>query len=130
VFLGLAFAATSLVVAGLPPLSGFVGKLAMLSALLELGTDVAWLFFALLIVSGLCAAVALMRIGMRHFWTTQERSAPHFSTSEMLPIMALVMVTISLAVFADPVIVYAQSIADSLQMHDLYINAVMRIRPI
>jgi len=130
VFLGLAFAATSLVVAGLPPLSGFVGKLAMLSALLELGTGVAWLFFALLIVSGLCAAVALMRIGMRHFWTTQERSAPHFSTVEMLPIVALVVVTISLAVFADPVIVYAQSIADSLQMHDLYINAVMRIRPI
>ena len=34
-FLGLSFVACALLIAGLPPLSGFVGKFAMLSALLD-----------------------------------------------------------------------------------------------
>jgi multicomponent K+:H+ antiporter subunit D len=41
-FLGVAFTVCALVTAGLPPLSGFVAKLAMLSALLEQRTPAAW----------------------------------------------------------------------------------------
>src|SRR5690606_20836760 len=47
-FLGIAFAVCALVTAGLPPLSGFVAKVAMLSALLEQSTPAAWALFVLL----------------------------------------------------------------------------------
>ena len=63
--LGLAFMACTLVITGLPPLSGFVGKFAMLTALLNplgLGAVAAqppglagWLLLALLIGTGLIA---------------------------------------------------------------------------
>ena len=47
----------------------------MLSALLEQRTPETWTLFALLVVSGLFGAIALMRVGMRHFWTARDRPA-------------------------------------------------------
>ena len=70
-FLGLAFIACTLVIAGLPPLPGFVGKFAMVHALLNplgLGASsgfqlgaAGWTLVALLVASGLLALVALTR---------------------------------------------------------------------
>jgi len=129
VFMGLAFAVTALVVAGFPPLSGFVAKLAMLSALIDLETGAAWLFFSLLIFSGLAAAIALVRNGISHFWTTQDHPAPHLSTLEVLPVMALVAVMMLLVAVAEPALSYTQTIAESLAQPQLYIDAVMRVTP-
>ena len=66
--LGLAFIVCTLVIAGLPPLSGFVGKFAMLSALLNplgltssAGTQPGahgWTLFVLMIATGLLALIA------------------------------------------------------------------------
>jgi multicomponent K+:H+ antiporter subunit D len=64
--LGLCFAGCALLLAGLPPLSGFVGKVAVLSGLLSPAADggevpaVALGFTALLILSGLAALIALL----------------------------------------------------------------------
>jgi multicomponent K+:H+ antiporter subunit D len=130
VFLGLAFAASALATSGLPPLSGFVAKVSMLSVLADLGTTAAWILSALLLVSGLGAALALMRIGMRHFWTAQERPAPHLSVIETLPIAALVLLMVALVVYAEPALGYARSTAATLHAPDLYIEAVMSARPV
>jgi len=130
VILGLAFAALALVTAGLPPLSGFIGKLAMLTALLELGTPTAWMLFALLLLSGLCGAVGLMRIGVRHFWITQDRPSPHLSIIETLPIAALLAGIMLMVGFAEPLMREAQATAESLQTPRLYIDAVMSTRPV
>jgi multicomponent K+:H+ antiporter subunit D len=130
VFLGLAFAATALAIAGLPPLSGFVAKLALLSALLEIGTLPAWTLFGLLIVSGLLGAIALIRVGIRHFWITQERPAPHLRLIEGLPIAALLLAVLALVIFAEPVLQLTKDTADSLQNNDLYIDAVLGARPV
>ena len=90
-FLGLAFIACALLIAGLPPLSGFVGKLAMLSALLDAGRAPAprprWTLFALLIVSGLLSTIALVRVGIRHFWSPAGPAARRgCASSRCLPI--------------------------------------------
>ncbi|HSB25785.1 MAG TPA: monovalent cation/H+ antiporter subunit D [Burkholderiaceae bacterium] len=129
-FLGVAFTVCAMVIAGLPPLTGFVGKLAMLQALLELRSPAAWTLFALLIGSGLFAAMALMRVGMRHFWTAEERPAPRLRIVETLPIAALLAASLWLAVRADAALGYTRATADALHEPARYVRAVMGARPV
>jgi multicomponent K+:H+ antiporter subunit D len=129
-FLGLAFTLSALVTAGLPPLSGFVAKLAMLSALLRQASEPAWVLFALLIVSGLFAAISLMRIGIRHFWTAQDRPAPRLRVIETLPIAGLLATAVALVVQAESGLAYTRAAAEALHAPALYIDAVMGARPV
>ncbi len=129
-FLGLTFTVCALVTAGLPPLSGFVAKLAMLSALLDVRTPAAWALFALLIVSGLFASVSLMRVGMRHFWTPQDRPPPRLRVIETLPIAGLLALALAMVLQAEAVLGYARAAAEALHAPDLYIQAVMRAQPV
>ncbi len=129
-FLGLSFTLCALVTAGLPPLSGFVAKLAMLMALPAQATPAAWGLFGLLIVSGLCAAIALMRVGMRHFWTTQDRAAPRLRVIETLPIAGLLAATLALVLHGEAALGYARAAAESLHQPRLYIDAVLGAQPL
>ena len=129
-FLGVAFTVSALVTAGLPPLSGFVAKLAMLSALLEQRTPAAWLLFGLLILSGLFGAIALMRVGVRHFWGAQDRPAPRLRVIESLPIAGLLAASVALVLYAEAGFAYTRAAADSLHAPKLYIDAVMGARPV
>ena len=129
-FLGVAFTVCAMVTAGLPPLSGFVAKVAMLSALLEQPRPAAWTLFGWLILSGLLGAIALMRVGMRHFWTAQDRPAPRLRVIEALPIAALLALAMTLVLQADAGLTYARATADSLHRPALYIDAVMGVRPV
>ncbi len=128
VLLGLAFVICAMVVAGLPPLSGFVGKLAMLSALLEIRNPPAWTLFGLLIGSGLFAAMALMRVGIRHFWI--ERSAPRLRLIEGLPIALLLGAVLALVLHAETLLGYARATAEALHEPSHYIGAVMNARTV
>jgi multicomponent K+:H+ antiporter subunit D len=134
-FLGLAFMLCTLVIAGLPPLSGFVGKLTMLSALLDAragsaGPAAAWALFALLIVSGLLAATALVRVGIRHFWAPQDRPAPRLRVVECVPIGLLLSASMLMVLRGEPVLQYVRATADALHQPERYINAVMGARPL
>jgi len=129
-FLGVAFTLCAMVIAGLPPFSGFVAKLAMLSALIDIDQPAAWALFALLIVSGLFAAIALMRVGMAHFWTTQDRPAPRLRVAETLPIAALLGAALFMVAQAQTVLDYTQATADALHEPQRYIEAVLGTRPV
>jgi multicomponent K+:H+ antiporter subunit D len=129
-FLGVTFTVCAMVVAGLPPLTGFVAKLAMLRPLLAIGTPAAWALFGLLIASGLLAAVALMRVGMRHFWTAQQRPAPRLRIVETLPIAGLLLAALLLVGRAEPALAYTRATAEALHAPDRYIAAVLGARPV
>jgi multicomponent K+:H+ antiporter subunit D len=138
--LGLVFIACALVVAGLPPLSGFVAKLAVMSALLSpAGLGVAsahgpspagWCLFALLLASGLVATVALTRAGMRHFWSGAGRPPPVLRVVEAAPVVALLLACAGLTVCAEPTMRYTRATAEALHAPAGYIQAVLSTRPL
>ena len=139
-FLGLAFMACTLVIAGLPPLPGFVGKFAMVHALFNpLGLaasqgvqpgPAAWALTALLVGSGLLALVALTRVGIRHFWAAHGRSSPRLLVLEGLPIALLLAACAALAWQAGAVMRYTQATADALHAPAGYVRAVMAATPV
>ncbi|NDP62886.1 MAG: monovalent cation/H+ antiporter subunit D [Polaromonas sp.] len=138
--LGLGFMACTLVIAGLPPLSGFVGKFAMLTALLNpsgLGLSggqapgaAGWTLLTLLIGTGLLALIALTRAGILHFWATYDRASLQLRVLEGLPIAFLLGACVLLTLQAGPVMGYMQATADALHTPELYVRAVMSARPI
>ncbi len=140
-FLGLAFILCALMIAGLPPLSGFLGKFAMLSSALapepELAMDplaapgvAALTMVAVLIGSGFLALVAMSRAGIRYFWAPQERAAPRLRVIETLPIAALLALCALLTIRAEPVMRYTAYTAQALHQPAAYIRAVLTAQPV
>jgi multicomponent K+:H+ antiporter subunit D len=131
-FLGLSFIGCTLLLAGLPPLSGFVGKFAMLSgAFVTSGTSVpAWIFLALLLASGFLALIALSRTGIRHFWTQPHPVMPALPALEVLPVAGLLAACLALTVWAGPVMRHAIATAEGLRTPTAYRKAVMDARQV
>ncbi len=109
-FLGLAFIGCALVLAGLPPLSGFLAKFTLFHALLELtAVTGGWMPFAVmaaLLAAGLATVIALMRYGVRSFWSVGAVSPPQLRLSEAGPIAALLLVGIAITVQAQPTMAF------------------------
>jgi multicomponent K+:H+ antiporter subunit D len=131
--LGLGFMTCALVIAGLPPLSGFIAKFALLTAALNpsgLGAGVpipgaSWALLVLLIASGLATVVAMMRGGVRTFWPSLERTVPRVRIIEMAPVAVLLLLCFVLAVQAGPVMRYMQAAADSVHAPHDYMRAIL-----
>jgi len=139
-FLGLSFIACALLIIGMPPLSGFIGKLSLLNALLNplgLGNGVgepvsnaAWGLLALLILSGLASLIAFSRLGIQRFWTPQERPSPLLRRFECVPIIVLLGLSIALTFKAEPLLRYTQAAADALNNPQQYVMAVLGTRAV
>ena len=135
-WLGLAFIGCTLLVAGLPPLSGFIGKFAMLSALLNTPDAsgavpaVQWLLLGLVITSGLYALIALSRTGIRFFWTPVGRAAPVLRVFEYAPVAALLTVCVALTMHGESALRYTRATASALYQPQGYIAAVLSARPL
>jgi multicomponent K+:H+ antiporter subunit D len=137
-FLGLSFIACALLIIGMPPLSGFIGKLGLLNALLNplgLGSSgnepistAAWGLLVLLIVSGLASLIAFSRLGVQRFWTPAERPSPLLRRLECVPIFALLGLSIALTFQAEPLLRFTQAAANALSNPQQYVNAVLDTR--
>lgn len=134
-YLAASFLLCMVVVAGLPPLSGFVGKVAMIQGLLvspaPSGTALAgWLLFALLIVSSLTASIALTRAFMTHFWAVRERPPQALRLVEVVPVTLLLVGCMLLAAQGERVLQFTRAAADSLHAPARYTEAVLQSRPV
>ncbi|MBJ9977311.1 monovalent cation/H+ antiporter subunit D [Pseudomonas sp. S75] len=139
-FLGFGFIACALLIIGMPPLSGFIGKLNLISALFNpLGLGFApeqplsaagWCLVTLLLLSGMASLIAFGRVGILRFWKPEERPSPLLRRYECLPIVLLLGLCILLSARAEPLLRYTQDTAAELQAPDAYIQAVMSTRPL
>lgn len=132
--LGFGFAACGMLLAGMPPLPGFLAKFVMLSGALNPGgigeggemTPVLWAFAALLILSGLAALIAMTRTGIRTFWTPVEQTVPRVLLIEVVPVALLLGLTLALTVQAGPVMRFLNTTAQGLHSPAGYIEGVMQ----
>jgi multicomponent K+:H+ antiporter subunit D len=130
-FLSLAFAACALMIAGLPPLSGFVAKFGLFHALLNPGPaapaigGAGWTLLALVFTSGLVAIISLLRFGVRTFWAAEVSVPPRLHTSEVLPVAALLLVSVLLTVQAQPVLAYLARASADIHRPGLYGQRVL-----
>lgn len=135
VFLGMSFIACALLIIGLPPLSGFVAKLGLLSAALSASgaTSNAWILTAAVLISGFIGLISFSRVGIRMFWTFSDMQVPRLRLNEALPVTALIVMCATLAVRAGPVTHYLADTARYLDDPSQYISAVLArdsIRPV
>ncbi|HET7586499.1 MAG TPA: monovalent cation/H+ antiporter subunit D [Gammaproteobacteria bacterium] len=125
--MGIAFLSCALLLAGLPPLSGFIAKFALLAALLDPAAvaPASWAFLALVIASGLATLIAMTRGGMRVFWSSSDRAVPRVRVIEMAPVAALLCVCTVLTIEAGPVMSYMQAASRSVHQPDDYVQSVL-----
>jgi len=122
---------------GMPPLSGFLGKLLVLDALRMPG-QIGWAWSAVL-VGSLVTIVGFARAGSMIFWKTTEAEddtapegeeapppeTPRLSVAELAPTMLLLAILGGMSVFAGPVMTYAEDATAQIYDRDGYIASVL-----
>ncbi|MCU0934969.1 MAG: monovalent cation/H+ antiporter subunit D [Gammaproteobacteria bacterium] len=133
---GVLFVVAAVAVAGLPPLSGFLGKLLLLQA--GLAADRAPWLFAVVLGAGLLTLLAVSRAGSVLFWRRAQGVPPGAGAgggaAALLPAAALILASPLLAALAAPVAALTQATAAQLADPAGYVAAVLgpdawRVRP-
>jgi len=128
------FLVLAVAVSGMPPLSGFLGKIMVMQALRDASYG-AWTWAALL-VSGLVVALVLARAASALFWESgNAENAPEAvapSATGRRAIVALLLLAAGspvLTLAAAPVAAYARATADQLHARTPYLHAVLGAQP-
>ena len=117
------FFVSAIALAGMPPLSGFIGKLLVLDAL----RSDAPLIWSVVLGSGLLMVLGFARAGSTLFWkshATGEDAAPHDSEPlAFVAIGALLAGLVGLTVLAGPITGWLDATAAGLHAPQAYIDA-------
>ncbi|MEO9302576.1 monovalent cation/H+ antiporter subunit D [Acinetobacter pittii] len=128
----------AMMMAGLPPFSGFLGKVFILQATVEASYQ-GWIIGVVLVVS-LLSIIALTRVGFILFWRAsppeEDPIHPAYILYRALPerapprndqvIYLLLASLIAYVVFAAPIQHYTLSTAEQIQDHALYQHSILK----
>ncbi|GIO24970.1 Na+/H+ antiporter subunit D [Oceanobacillus sp. J11TS1] len=123
--LGWLFFLTTLSLAGIPPLSGFIGKVLIGEGAVGAG---AYVLLALAFISSIFVLYSLMRIFLTSFWgetiISQDEEVP-VRKGWLVSTCILAVGTIALGLGAEPMAIYIQDAAETLLNPQIYIDAVL-----
>jgi multicomponent K+:H+ antiporter subunit D len=124
--LGGLFLLTALVVTGMPPLSGFFGKLMILKS--AVGSEWTVWVFAVLLITSLLGIMAFARSGSRLFFKTDDSKgeATTIHNTDLAGPTLLLLAGIGLVFFADPVYQFGQQAAAQVAQPTDYLQAVLQ----
>ncbi|WP_207477290.1 monovalent cation/H+ antiporter subunit D [Arenibaculum pallidiluteum] len=126
--LGLSFLTCALLLAGLPPLSSFLAKFAMLAPLFAPGGSTSpgsWALLAALMLSGLATIVSMTRAGIEVFWTTPATVLPRVRVIEIAPVVLLLGLCVALTAGAGPAMRYMEATSQMLHAPRDYVRGVI-----
>lgn len=127
-FLACLFFLAAIAMTGMPPLSGFIGKLLILDGV----RDAAWVYviWAVILLGSLLAIVGFARAGSTVFWKSRSMEGALKSSrrSVVLSFVAVGMLlsgTVFLTIFAGPVTAYLDKAALQIFTPSVYVEAVL-----
>ena len=146
------FVVPALNLGGIPPFSGFIGKVALLEAGAQAGTSLAWVLVAGSVLTSLLTLYAVTRVWTKAFWRARA-DAPEGDLASATPVAllddsddiafadrgdvgrmpvgmlaptgALIAVGLALTVFAGPIYAYSERAAAEVLDRSQYISAVL-----
>ncbi len=132
-FLSGLFLVTAMSLAGLPPLSGFFGKLILIVAGLRLQS---WLIVAVALMVGLLTLFSMTKIWAYAFWkpapaeetpppAADGRDLPRVPLGMMAPVVLLAFLTVAIGLAAGPMFALAEAAGRQLLDTQGYIRAVL-----
>ncbi|SEK40561.1 multisubunit potassium/proton antiporter, PhaD subunit [Pseudoxanthomonas sp. GM95] len=130
---GVLFLIAAVAVAGLPPLSGFLGKVALLASTPVAHTGLVW---STVLLSSLMVIIGVSRAGVRLFWRVpaQIHEAGPVNPAPARPAetaAAIVLLTcvVGMSVFAEPLLTYADATAQQLLDTAGYVDHIRGLVP-
>jgi multicomponent Na+:H+ antiporter subunit D len=155
--LAIAFLVPALNLGGIPPFSGFIGKVALLQAGAADGSVLAWVLVAGGTVTSLLTLYVVARVWTKAFWRARadapeggladaapsaliDESGMEVAFSDradvgrmppamLVPTIGLVVVGLALTVFAGPLVDISDRAAENLRDRSVYIEAVLGGQP-
>lgn len=131
--LGLAFLVPALSLAGIPPLSGFWGKLVVIRSGLEAE---AYLLAGVALAVGLLTLYSMIKIWNEAFWKAAPEAVPapaewgmRQRVATFAPIAALCAVTLTIGLWTEPFAAFSLAAAEGLLDRQGYIEAVLGAPP-
>ncbi len=118
--------------AGFPPLSGFWAKFLLVKASLEIE---AYLIAAIALVVGLLTIFSMTKIWAEVFWKPHpEDISPELGLIDgrarlalLLPVFALAALTVTIGLFPEPFVIFAERSAGQLLDPEIYVQAVLGV---
>ncbi len=126
--LGLLFLIPALSLAGIPPLSGFWGKFAVIQASLDAQ---AWILAGAALAVGLLTLYSMIKIWNEAFWKAEPFELPKVQwrcgerVAMYLPIVSLALITLTIGLYTEPFARLSVDAAHQLLNRDAYIMAVL-----
>ncbi|WP_273023195.1 proton-conducting transporter membrane subunit, partial [Rheinheimera sp.] len=125
ILLGSLFMLAAMAVAGLPPLSGFIGKLMLLQAVTEPANRA--LLWAVILMCSLLVIVGLSRAGSTLFWRVSggDASGDKAAPLQVFAVCWLLLASPLLVIFAGPLTELSQQAAAQLYDTDTAARAIL-----